>query len=445
MKRLFALSLAATFCAAALVGCGGSKAEQPSAAAPAAAEVNPLVGERFENTVRITLMNSKGEIADGLEKGAALFGSAYNVNIEIFEAETSPGLTISQRYASGDPPTIAIVDINQVQDLAGERIADLTDEPWVAVGGDAMGLYVNGRLYGMPFAIEGRCLLYNKTAIENTLGRAINPDDYVTLDDFKSLVEELVTSGMETPFAVNAEDWSVGQHLLQYIYEYQDGTIEGGISFLKNVHDGKTTFIENGAFNRVFDAFDLFFAYNINRDDPLAADYDLNASYFADGTVAFWVNGTWAWPNIAPYEDDSMEYGVFHFPINDAATQGKVIAGATKYITLDIEHATDEQLKAAKMFLNWLIFDPVGQSVLVNDCQVLTAFTNIELLPTNPLDAGLRSYINAGRTVAHNTYAPTDHRTLLAPSMQAYLGGRIAREALAAALDDYWRSHLPVE
>ena len=444
MKKTCVLMLLALLCAAALVGCGGSKAEQPSAAAAAAVEVNPLVGERFENTVRITLMNSKPEITDALERGVAPFASAYNVEIEVFETD-SPSMVISQRYASGNPPTIAIVDAINVKELAVGRIADLSDEPWAAVGGESMGLFVDGKLYGMPLTIEGMCLLYNKTAIENTLGRDFNADDYISFDEFKSLVDELVAAGMETPFIVNSEDWSVGEHLLGYLYAFQDGTVEGAISFLKDVHDGKTTFIENEAFNRVFDAFDLYFAYNINRDDPLAADYDLNASYLADGEAAFWVNGTWAWPNLEPYADDSMEYGIFHFPINDAATQGNVIAGPSKYITLDAMHATAEQQKAAKMLLNWLVFDPAGQDVLINGCQMVTAFSNITLPPTNPFNVALQSYVVQGRTIYGGAYIPSDHRTLLAPNMQAYLDRRLTREAIAAALDDYWKTHLPLE
>lgn len=439
MKRIFTLMLIALISVSAIFAGGSSET-----GTDVAVEVNPEIGERFENTVRITIMNSKPEITDALEKGVALFGSAYNVEVEIFETD-SPGVVIAQRYASGDPPTLAIVDTTQVLELAGERIADLSDEPWVEVGGDVMGKYVDGKLYGMPLTIEGRCLLYNKTAIEETLGREIDPDDYQSFDDFKALIEELVAAGMETPIVVNSEDWSVGQHLLQYIYEYQNGTTEGGISFLKDVNAGRTTFIENEVFNKVFDTFDLYFEYNINRDDPLAADYDLNASYMADGEAAFWVNGTWAWPDFSPYADDSMEYGIFHFPINDNPGQGKVIAGATKYIILDAERATDEQVKAAKMLLNWLVFDPVGQDILINECQIVTAFTNIEIPPTNPFNLSLQKYISAGRTVDINTYTPSDHRTLLAPSMQAYADGRITRADMASILDDYWHTHTPIE
>ena len=441
MKKILAVFLIVLLSCFTLFANGNKEAAKAPAATIA---VNPEIGEAFANTVNISLMNSKPEITDALEEGAALFGSAYNVNIEIVETD-NPGLTIAQRYASGDAPTIAIVDSAQVKELAGQRIADLTSEPWVAVGGDAMGYKVDGKIYGMPLTIESMCLLYNKTVIEELLGREFVPEDYVTLDQFQTLVDELVAAGMETPVILCSEDWALGHKPIQYVYDYQDGTKAGAIAFLKDVHNGVTTFEDNEVFNNVYDTLDLFIKYNINRDDPLAADYDLNASYLADGEAAFWVNGTWAWPDFAPYAVEGAEYGILPFPINDSPVQGKVVVDSTKYIVADIINASEEQQQAAKMFLNWLVFDPAGQDVLINKCQIVTAFSNITLPPTNPFNLGLQEYINAGLTIDGASYMPSDHRTVLAPNMQAYAAGEVTRAELATALDNYWTTNLPIE
>ena len=231
MKKILAVFLIVLLSCFTLFANGNKEAAKATAATIA---VNPEIGEAFANTVNISLMNSKPEITDALEEGAALFGSAYNVNIEIVETD-NPGLTIAQRYASGDAPTIAIVDSAQVKELAGQRIADLTSEPWVAVGGDAMGYKVDGKIYGMPLTIESMCLLYNKTVIEELLGREFVPEDYVTLDQFQTLVDELVAAGMETPVILCSEDWALGHKPIQYVYDYQDGTKAGAIAFLKDV------------------------------------------------------------------------------------------------------------------------------------------------------------------------------------------------------------------
>lgn len=42
------------------------------------------------------------------------------------------------------------------------------------------------------------------------------------------------------------------------------------------------------------DLIDVYMEYNINKDDPLSATYDMNDEYLKDGTVAFWPNGSWA-------------------------------------------------------------------------------------------------------------------------------------------------------
>lgn len=459
-RRVVAMLMASAMAASTLAGCGGSGGKNESTAAPAAEttvqsaesegetqenqESGEAAGEAFADTVQISLMNSKPEITDALEAGVAKFGEKYNVKVEVYETD-NPGDTIAQKYAAGDAPTLAIVDGAQVKELAGEKIADLSSESWCQVGGTELGYKVDGKVYGMPLTIEGMCILYNKTAVEERLGKEFVPEDYTSLDAFTALVEDLKAAGMETPTILNSEDWSIGQKSYQFIYDYQDGTAAGAIAFLKDVHEGKTTFEDNDVFGKVYDAFDLFIANNVNRDDPLAADYDLNASYLAEGEAAFWLNGTWAWPDFAPYAVHGSEYGVLPFPINDNAAQGKVVADATKYVTLDTVNASEDQQKAAKMLLDWLVFDEEGQDVLINQCGIVTAFTNISLPPTNPFNEGLQAYIEAGNTAAGAKYMPSDHRSVLAPNMQAYLDGKMTRDEIAQKLDEYWTANLPVE
>ncbi|WP_277056264.1 ABC transporter substrate-binding protein, partial [Treponema socranskii] len=274
------------------------------------------VGTSFAKRVTISIMNSKPEITEALEAGAAKFGREFNVKVQVYET-SSPGDTLAQKYAAGDAPTIGIMDIANVRDLYAEKLSDLSDQKWVATGGRTLGAVMNGKVYGMPLTIEGMCLLYNKTAIEKIIKRKFNAADYTSLKKFTALLNELKAGGMKYPVVLNKEDWSIGQKGYQWIYDYQDGTAAGAVAFLKDVNSGKTSFGKNAVFQKVYDAFDLFIANNINRADPLAADYDLNASYVAEGEAAFWLNGTWAWPDFAPYAVKGSEYGVCAFPFDD--------------------------------------------------------------------------------------------------------------------------------
>lgn len=457
-RKVVSMLLVTSMLATLITGCGSTDAKDSADASTADNSVSAgtetatvseggsdEVGTPFSDTVKISLMNSKPEITDALEAGAEAFGKEYNVDIEIYETD-SPGDTISQKYAAGDAPTIAILDIANIRDLAGDKILDLSNEKWCEVGGNTMGGIVDGKVYGMPLTVEGMCILYNKTAIEDLLGKEFVAEDYTTLDEFSALLDELKAAGMETPFVLNAEDWSIGQKGYQFVYDYQDGTEEGAMQFLNDVHDGKTTFEDNDVFNKVYDAFDLFIENNINKDDPLAADYDLNASYVAEGDAAFWLNGTWAWPDFEPYAVDGNEYDVMPFPINDQeGSQGKIVAGATKFAVVDAVDSSEEQQEAAKMFLNWLVFTDEGQDTLINQCGMVTAFTNISLEPNNPFNVGLKRYIDNGMTIDGANYMPSDHRSVLAANMQAYLDGKMTRQEIAEKLDEYWTTNTPVK
>lgn len=443
-RKAMACALVATTLLAATFAQGGRESAPAAKAIPAPSTGSEKVGTPFANQVHITIMNSKPEISEALQAGADAFGKAYNVKVELYDT-SSPGDTLAQKYAAGDAPTIGIMDIANVRDLYGEKLADLSDQEWTRVGGRTLGAVMNGNVYGMPLTIEGMCLIYNKTAIEKTVGHAFDASQYTTLDQFKQLFSELKAGGMEYPMVLNKEDWSIGQKGYQWIYDYQDGTAAGAINFLKDVHNGKTTFEQNAVFQKTYDAFDLFIAHNINHADPLSADYDLNASYVAEGTAAFWLNGTWAWPDFEPYAVEGMEYGVCAFPYNDEPTQGKVVAGATKFAAVDKVNATEEQQKAAKMFLNWLVFTDEGQDCLINKCGIVTAFNNIALEPNNPFNVSLKTYIDKGLVVENATYMPSDHRSVLAAHMQAYLDGKATRNEIAKWLDAYWTDHLPKE
>ena len=398
------------------------------------------VGQPMAEKVSITMMNSKPEITAALQAAADLFGAAYNVSIEVTET-SSPGDELAKRYNAGDAPTISIVDIANVKDLAREdKILDLGDQPWAAIGGKEMGAVINDILYGMPLTIESKALLVNKTAVEKITGETFDPLKYQTKGDFEALLQQLREGGMENPVIINQEDWSIGSHFVQYFYGIQDGTIAGAEAFIEKVRAGEESFADNAVFNACMDMFDLYMEYNINKQDPLSADYDLNADYLAEGEAAFWINGTWAWPNMVPFVQDDQEYTIMHMP-TDAGAQGKLLAQATKYIVVDKADASAEAQEAAKKFLNWLIYTEEGQNAMINECGMVTAFTNITLPPSNPFNVGLKNYIDAGLTCEAVTYLPSDHRSALGANMQKYLDGSETREEVAKAFDAYWAEH----
>lgn len=117
----------------------------------------------------ITLLNSKAEIQVALEKMSVEFESRSGIHVEVMPVTDgdSPYTKVVSLYNSGNPPTMAILDTTDVIALAEEKAEDLSAEDWIS---EAEGYLteVNGKVYSFPLCIEGRGIIYNKAAIEET-------------------------------------------------------------------------------------------------------------------------------------------------------------------------------------------------------------------------------------------------------------------------------------
>ena len=179
----------------------------------------------------------------------------------------------------------------------------------------------------------------------------------------------------------------------------------------------------------------------MNKDNPLAADYDENAISITEGDIAFWFNGNWAWAEMSEFAEDDTEYGIMPIPQNDAdndATEN-LCGGATKYLMIDTKYNDEKQQQAAKDFLHWLVYDENGQDFLVNKCNLVPAFSNIDLEVTNPLGASVQKYTADEKIFETFANLPGDHWKTLGAEMQKYLGDQCTREELEASIESYWQ------
>ena len=264
-------------------------------------------------------MNTKAEIQVALEKMGAAFEEKSGVHVEVMPVTDgdSPYTKMVSLYNSGNPPTLAILDTTDVIALAEEKAADLTEEPWTAEAEEYL-TRINGKVYSFPLCIEGRGLIYNKKVIEGALGEEFDPKSVTTLDEFVGLLDRLVDAGIEKPVSLAKEDWSLGAHHLQYIYETYDGTSEGAAKIIEELKNGD---LKVESYDRVYellDMFDVLKKYNVAKGDPLGADYDEMAIDLADGKTAFWFNGNWAWPNLEEAgAENEDEYGFLPYFMNN--------------------------------------------------------------------------------------------------------------------------------
>ncbi len=452
-KKLVSAILSIAMVATLLAGCGttGTSAATTEAAATTetaavseAASTEAAATDTAVSTegVKITVLNTKSEIQTQWEEMAQKYYELTGVEVEVsVTVGDSPSEDITKRYASGEVPTIFMGDVQDII-MLDEYAADLTGEKWADVGGTQYGCTVNDILIGFPFCIEARGLMYNKTAIEKATGETFVPEDINTMEDFTALLDKLVAAGMETPVALNKEDWSLAGHYLSQVYEEQDGTAAGAVAFTDGLKDGSVKLADNKRWNSLMDTFDVLMKYNMNKADPLAADYNANAVSLAEGDIAFWFNGNWAWAEMTDYAVEGSEYGIMPIAQNDAdnGATDKLCGGATKYCMIDTKYNDAAQQQAAKDFLNWLVFDAEGQDFLVNQCALVPPFSNIDMAVTNPMGLSVQTYAVSGNIFEAFSGMPSDHWKTLGAEMQKYLGGKVNRAELETNIETYWQA-----
>lgn len=391
----------------------------------------------------ITLLNTKAEIQVALEEMGAEYEKKSGVHVEVMPVTDgdSPYTKMISLYNSGNPPTLAILDTTDVIALAQEKAVDLTNEKWTAEA-EGYTTDINGKIYSFPLCIEGRGIIYNKTVIEKTLGESFDPSSVTTLDEFTKLLDRLVDKGMEKPVSVAKEDWSLGAHHLQYIYETYDGTSEGAQKVIEDIKAGKVDLSSYKRLSEFLDIFDVLKKYNVAKGDPLGADYDEMAIDLADGKTAFWFNGNWAWPNLAEAgAEEEDEYGFLpYFMNNDKAdfANQKIQGSPSKQVMVDGQIASEKEQAAAKEFLNWIVYSEIGQQMLVKTCNIIPPFKNNPYEPGDPLSRDIYAKVHEEKAFNAAAIVPNDHWAVLGAAMQKYLAGRSDRDELMESIQEYW-------
>ena len=449
LTRLIAVGVLSALIASAVTGCRFGFASDPDdpneveVAEPIDTSVDTFQYDPSLSGTTITLLNSKAEIQNALVEMGAEYEKKSGVHVEVMPVTDgdSPYTKVVSLYNSGNPPTMSILDTTDVIALAEEKAADLSDEPWLA---EAEGYVteINGKVYSFPLCIEGRGLIYNQAVIEAALGEPFDPSAIRTLDDFVALLDRLVAAGIEKPVSMAKEDWSLGAHHLQYVYETYDGTSDGAAGIINEIKDGSLDLTTYDRMSQFLDMFDVLMAYNVARADPLGADYDEMAIDLADGKTAFWFNGNWAWPDLAEADaEEDDEYGFLPYFMNndpDDFVNQQIQASPSKQIMLDGIVATEKEQAAAKEFLNWIVFSEIDQQMLVKTCKIIPPFQNNPYEPSDPLSRDIYSRVHEGKAFNASAIVPNDHWSVLGAALQKYLADRSDRAELIDSIVAYW-------
>lgn len=393
--------------------------------------------------VKITLLNSKGEIQAQLEEAAKIFKKENkNITLEIIPcpAGQSPFQKASSLYAAGNPPTLSMLDggdLNKFKD----KFKDLSNEKWVSDSSEENLYYakIDNKIIAFPFTIEGHGLIYNKKILNEILGKDFEPNSIKTI----SALDEILSKLGKKSIILTPMDWSLGNHLLTIGYTTQSNKVEDITKFIDDLKAGNVDLKSNLKINGILDTLDVIKKYNIAKDSALAVTYEKGPEVIGSGNAAFWFMGCWAWPQIASFDKTSSDYGFIPVPIsNTEADYGnnQLSVGVTKFIGMDKEKNTSEQQNAATKFLNWLVYEKSGQDFLVNKANIIPAFKNITLEPKDPLGKSIKEYMASKNTLPLIANLPPDHWSKLGAEMQKYVDNKISREELLNKIQEYWKT-----
>nr|WP_027092974.1 ABC transporter substrate-binding protein [Cohnella thermotolerans] len=396
--------------------------------------------------VKITLLNSKGEIQTQLEDAAKAFHEDNpNITLEIQAVPTggSPFERASALYASGNPPTMIMLDTGDVEKFK-DRILDLSGEKWMAdTVANATDLTTfDGKNYAFPLAIEGYGFIYNKAVVDKAAGGSFDPSTITTTSALENLFKQIEASGKKA-LVISPMDWSLGAHYLPLAYAGQSKDPAEVNKFLDSLKAGTADLANNKVFNGLMDTFDVMMRYNLDQKSPLSGAYERGPEVLGKGEVGIWFMGNWAWPQISGFDTANGQYGFLPVPISnnpDDYGNQEISAAVSKRIVIDKEKSTPEQQEAAKKFLNWIVYEAKGQDFLVNKASIIPAFKNITLPAADPLGKSIQAYMAKGKTEPSMSTLPADHWSKVGASMQKYLAQKSDRATLAKEIEDYWKS-----
>ena len=400
--------------------------------AVAAMTVTPVLA-----ATELTVFNSKSEIQTQFEEEATAYSDAAGVDMTVTMSNDPVITHMGTKYSSNDPYVLSMVDAKDIYSLTPEHGIDLADLD--AAADTDYAIEIDGKVAALPFCVEARGVMYNKTAIEDITGEEFDPASVATLDDFKALLDKLVEGGMEAPVAIMSEDWSLAAHYIAQVVEEQ----EDPEAYVQALCAGEGDIINNEKFNSLMDTFDVLMEYNYAKDAAATADRNTSEDMLAWGDVAFMFGGNWDWSLIVQSESDS-EMGMMPVPQNtDDGTNEKLVGGGSKYFFIG-SSVSEEQQQAAKHFLNWMAKDADGQDFITNKCALISPYKSNTLDVADPLSVCVKAYADAGSLIDNYLFFPDDHITMVGASMQKYLGGKIDRQGLADELTEYWKGATPI-
>lgn len=404
-----------------------------------------------EEVIEIDILQFKVEIAPALEAAARKFEEAHP-GVRIIVRTVGGGddyhSALRAVFAAGVAPTI--FNVGGPQDVAdwAHTLKDLTEEPWVKLAYEGVldGVTVDGRVFGLPFNIEGYGFIYNRRIFEAAGIDSAEIVDFESLEAAAKKLHAKIQAGelreefprLEAVFELAAaETWVTGKHTANAVLAQE---------FASSI---EAFYAEEVEF-RYGDALRALIHLQARFSPHADAWWRLNAVDYmtqvdmgiAIERVAIIQQGNWVFGGVNAINPDvAASLGILPFPVK-GAVEDSIPVGVPFHWAIN-KYATEAEIEAAKAFLNWLYTSDEGMRIVVEEfffIPPLRVFAEAGFKPADPLALAILDFAAAGRTMPWVFMgAPSGWAMdVLGVEIQRYLAGEATWEEVISVSKESW-------
>ncbi|MBQ8268253.1 MAG: ABC transporter substrate-binding protein [Clostridia bacterium] len=351
--------------------------------------------------VTVRYLNFKPEVAGKYEAIAKEYERETGVRLVIDTAAANTyEQTLLSRLPTSDAPTIFQINGPRSFSSFKDYLSDLKGtELYKHLSDPSLALEKDGKVYGVPYVVEGYGIIYNKKLMERYFSFAEKQTPYKSVDEIKSfdalsavvrdMQKNKAALGIDGVFAATSlksgEDWRWQTHLfnLPLSYELDEKKVDETASDYKDFE-----FLHSESFKRLFD---LYIENSTTPKNTLGTKTVADSmAEFALEKCAMVQNGSWAYAQIASEAGNKVKAeDVGFLPLYMGGpgeeTQG-ICIGTENYYAINAK-ASAEEKKAAEDFLWWLYSSERGKQFVREELGFIAPFDTFAEgdVPNDPL------------------------------------------------------------
>ena len=397
MKKILSILMAIMIIATVFTGCNRN-------------ENQGATPQNSDGKTTVRFLNFKPEIATVYDEIAKAYNQETG-NTLIVETAASGNYeqTLAAKMGTNEAPTI--FQINGPKGYANwqDYCADLSNtELYKHLTDKSLAVTVDGKVYGIPYVVEGYGIIYNKEitdkyfALKEKSTEFKSMDEIKNFDSLKKLVEDMQKNseklGIKGVFASTSlktgEDWRWHTHLanIPVYYEFDENDVDSSSDATKTIN---FKYSEN--FKNIFDLY----INNSTTDKKVLGSkiVDESMAEFALGQCAMVQNGNWAWSQINGIDKntvkaENIKYLPIYMGVDGEEKQGLCI-GTENFFAINSK-ASEQEQKVAADFIYWLFSSETGKKFVNERLEFIAPFDTFsdEERPKDPLAQEVIKWMN---------------------------------------------------